>query len=304
LQAIAAAEIRFIPFELVRLLLPHQAGNPMKADEINPALDKSLAGERPQNRTEVEVLERAVQFELWDRGPVSPAALEQLLMVGGPRAMRAALTVALQGRFIVTTASTAVHGLHLLAASRSALVILDVDLPDFTSATFMRALRAHRPHCPVIAIVDAEESTTLHDLMDFRVDIVLRSLPLDVLFGRIDALLGGRPAGSRHLASRVSEVIKHVANHCGGHLVAAAIAKTLGLSTAHLAYLFRLETGMTIRDYVTKVRIEVAKHLLDETDEKLEGIAAKAGFCDASHLSRVFQRVCGYPPGQYRRQAS
>lgn len=276
----------------------------MKSDEINSALDKLPAGEKPHNLAQAEALEHAVQLKLWKTGPASPAALEQLLMVGGPRAMRAALAVALHGRFIVTTASTAVDGLHRLAASQAALVILDVDLPDFGSATFLRALRAHRPDCPVIAIVDAADSTTLRDLMDFRIDIVPRSLPLDVLFGRIDALLGGRPAGSWRLASRVGEVIKYVAKHCGGHLAATAIANALGLSTAHLAYLFQLETGITIKEYATKVRIEFAKDLLVETDGNLEVIAAQTGFCDASHLSRVFQRVCGYPPGQYRRQTS
>jgi YesN/AraC family two-component response regulator len=219
--------------------------------------------------------------------------------------MQAALSVALQDRFIVTTASTAAEGLHRLTASRSPLVILDEALPDFTSATFLRALRAHRPQCPVIVIVDGEETAALRDLVDFRIDgIVPRSSPLDVLFHRIDTLLDGSRRPERRPARQVGEVIKYVASHWRSDLVVATIAGALGLSRAHLAYLFQRETGMTVKEYATKVRIEVVKRLLVETDHKLEVIAHEVGFCDASHLSRVFRRVCGCPPAEYRRQAS
>jgi len=88
----------------------------------------------------------------------------------------------------------------------------------------------------------------------------------------------------------------------GNGLTVQGIARAVGLSSAQLAYLFRREIGMTIKDYATRVRVEIIKRLLADTDDKLDSIAEQLGFCDAAHLSRVFRRICGCPPGEYRRQ--
>jgi len=89
----------------------------------------------------------------------------------------------------------------------------------------------------------------------------------------------------------------------GNGLTVQGIARAVGLSSAQLAYLFRRETGMSVKEYATRVRVEIIKRLLAETDDKLDIIAEQLGFCDAPHLSRVFRRICGCPPGEYRRQS-
>jgi AraC-like DNA-binding protein len=94
-----------------------------------------------------------------------------------------------------------------------------------------------------------------------------------------------------------------MAANYGDPLTVEGIARAIGLSRPQLAYLFRRETGMTVKEYGTQVRIEIIKRLLAETDDKLEVIAEQLGFCDAAHLSRVFRRACGCPPGEYRRQS-
>jgi AraC-like DNA-binding protein len=233
----------------------------------------------------------------------------QILVVGGALSMQAALAVTLRDRFVVTMASTASEGLHRLTGSPPDLVILDSCLPDLKSVTFLRALRAHRPHCQVILLADSEENGALSELLDLRIDgIFPRSDHLDALLRRINTLLGkprvGTPQPARRgLGRHVGEVIRSMAANYGDPLTVEGIARAIGLSRTQLAYLFRRETGMTVKEYGTQVRIEIIKRLLAETDDKLEVIAEQLGFCDAAHLSRVFRRACGCPPGEYRRQS-
>jgi len=223
--------------------------------------------------------------------------------------MQAALAVTLRKHFVVTTTSTASEGLHRLTGSRPDLVILDSCLPDLKSATFLRALRAHRPNCRVIILAEGEENDALRELLDLRVDgIFPRSDHLDVLLRRINRLLRKRRAGARQPARQgldrhVGEVIRHMAASSGNGLTVQGVARAVGLSSAQLAYLFRRETGMSVKEYATRVRVEIIKRLLAETDDKLDIIAEQLGFCDAPHLSRVFRRICGCPPGEYRRQS-
>jgi two-component system response regulator YesN len=79
------------------------------------------------------------------------------------------------------------------------------------------------------------------------------------------------------------------------------IAGAIGISSGHLAHLFPAELRMTVKEYVTKVRIAVAKQLLYDRTHTLDRIAEKVGFGDAAHLSRVFRRYVGYRPGTFRR---
>jgi len=233
----------------------------------------------------------------------------RILVVGGILRMQAALAVTLRKHFVVTTTSTASEGLHRLTGSRPDLVILDSCLPDLKSATFLRALRAHRPNCRVIILAEGEENDALRELLDLRVDgIFPRSDHLDVLLRRINGLLRKRRAGARQPARQgldrhVGEVIRHMAASSGNGLTVQGVARAVGLSSAQLAYLFRRETGMSVKEYATRVRVEIIKRLLAETDDKLDIIAEQLGFCDAPHLSRVFRRICGCPPGEYRRQS-
>ncbi len=233
----------------------------------------------------------------------------RILVVGGILRMQAALAVTLRKHFVVTTTSTASEGLHRLTGSRPDLVILDSCLPDLKSATFLRALRAHRPNCRVIILAEGEENDALRELLDLRVDgIFPRSDHLDVLLRRINTLLRKRRAGARQPARQgldrhVGEVIRHMAASSGNGLTVQGIARAVGLSSAQLAYLFRREIGMSVKEYATRVRVEIIKRLLAETDDKLDIIAEQLGFCDAPHLSRVFRRICGCPPGEYRRQS-
>ena len=233
----------------------------------------------------------------------------RILVVGGILRMQAALAVTLRKHFVVTTTSTASEGLHRLTGSRPDLVILDSCLPDLKSATFLRALRAHRPNCRVIILAEGEENDALRELLDLRVDgIFPRSDHLDVLLRRINRLLRKRRAGARQPARQgldrhVGEVIRHMAASSGNGLTVQGVARAVGLSSAQLAYLFRREIGMSVKEYATRVRVEIIKRLLAETDDKLDIIAEQLGFCDAPHLSRVFRRICGCPPGEYRRQS-
>ena len=233
----------------------------------------------------------------------------RILVVGGILSMQAALAVALRNHFVVTTTSTASEGLDRLTGSRPDLVILDSCLPDLKSVTFLRALRAHRPHCQVIILAEGEENNELRELLDLRVDgICPRSDHLDALLGRINTLLGTPRAGPqqparRGLDRRVGKVIRYMAANNGNPLTVQGMARAVGLSSAQLADLLRRETGMTVMEYATRVRVEIIKRLLAETNDKLDIIAEQLGFCDAAHLSRVFRRVCGCPPGRYRRQS-
>lgn len=105
--------------------------------------------------------------------------------------------------------------------------------------------------------------------------------------------------GRRPLGSHAVRVVDYVSRHVTTASV-EEVAGAIGVSASHLSQLFRAETTMTVKDYVTRVRIEIAKYLLRDTDDKLDVVAARVGLSDASHLSRIFREREGTRPGAYR----
>ncbi|HLL88337.1 MAG TPA: helix-turn-helix transcriptional regulator, partial [Tepidisphaeraceae bacterium] len=64
--------------------------------------------------------------------------------------------------------------------------------------------------------------------------------------------------------------------------------------------LFRAHTGTSPMGYVRKVRVDHARRLLADVDLSIKEVAARVGFDDAFHFSKVFRAVDGLAPTRYR----
>jgi AraC family transcriptional regulator len=106
----------------------------------------------------------------------------------------------------------------------------------------------------------------------------------------------------RHRLSerQVRRVADYVEACVGEDLSLGTLAQQAGLSPYHFARLFRHTTGQSPHQFVLCRRVETARRLLRETDLPLVLVAAKSGFADQSHFTRVFKRVIGITPGAYR----
>lgn len=78
------------------------------------------------------------------------------------------------------------------------------------------------------------------------------------------------------------------------------IATGAGVPRTSLARSFRRHYKTSIADYVRNLRIELVQNHLCSTDLPLAEIAARAGFYDQAHMTRLFKRAVGLTPARYR----
>ena len=97
----------------------------------------------------------------------------------------------------------------------------------------------------------------------------------------------------------LAPVLAHIDAHLGEPLPLEGLAAITGLSVWRFATVFRERVGMAPHRYVSLQRVRHAQALLRQ-GATLAGAASEAGFCDQSHLSRRFKRLCGMTPGQYQ----
>ena len=65
---------------------------------------------------------------------------------------------------------------------------------------------------------------------------------------------------------------------------------------------FQKHVGRSVGEEIDRQRVEHAKRLLRDTDDKLHAIARSSGFSGPEHFTRVFRRVQGEPPSAYRKR--
>jgi len=82
----------------------------------------------------------------------------------------------------------------------------------------------------------------------------------------------------------------------------AEIARRLGYSTGHFCRSFKQRTGHTPVHYLTRVRLQHARRLLEYTELPIRQVANQAGYEDQFFFSRVFRKAAGMTPSEYRRQ--
>ena len=80
------------------------------------------------------------------------------------------------------------------------------------------------------------------------------------------------------------------------------ISKAIYLSPYYLSHIFKKETGSTLLEYLTKVRIEEAKYLLENTQWNTTQIAFEVGCSDQSYFCKVFKKSESISPSDYRKR--
>ena len=103
-----------------------------------------------------------------------------------------------------------------------------------------------------------------------------------------------------HPSKLAIDVANYVQQHLSYPITTQAIADALYMSRPHLSKKFKEETGENLGDFIAKQKIEEAKRLLKYTDKPLLSIAVYLGFSSQSHFTRVFKKVTGKTPSEYR----
>ena len=122
----------------------------------------------------------------------------------------------------------------------------------------------------------------------------LRLLPAgDHLRGRFR---GGLAGGA------LRRVRAFIEDHIGERISLDELAHQAGVSRFHFARQFRLSTGESPMGYLRRMRIERSKSILQTRDSTIAEVAARLGFSDQSHFTRIFGRLVGVSPGSFARR--
>ncbi len=98
----------------------------------------------------------------------------------------------------------------------------------------------------------------------------------------------------------VRKAIAYMEERFASELSLSSVAAKVHLSPAYLSRIFTKQTGLGFTEYLIKLRLKHAKHLLRTSDETIEQVAEAAGFSSNSYFTAVFKKHEGVTPSEYR----
>lgn len=105
-------------------------------------------------------------------------------------------------------------------------------------------------------------------------------------------------AGKRNLR----EIKDYINLHYAQKITLDDLAQQFFINKFYLTRLFKEQFGISVNSYLLQVRTTQAKQLLRFTDLSIEQVGQKCGMNDANYFSRMFKKVEGVTPGEYRKR--
>lgn len=98
------------------------------------------------------------------------------------------------------------------------------------------------------------------------------------------------------------KVDQYLHAHYAGNIGLPDLAAELGLSVNYFCSLFKKEAGSNFVDYLTQYRLRIAKELLAGTTAPVTEIAERVGYSDFRYFLRVFKKLEGVTPSEFRQR--
>ena len=100
----------------------------------------------------------------------------------------------------------------------------------------------------------------------------------------------------------LQQVFSFIESHYDKELSISDIATHLNLNPKYLARLFKKETGQTMTQYISELRMKKALSLLNRTDLSIQDIGEQIGLYDCRNFIRLFKKTFDITPGEYKAQ--
>ncbi|MEG0692705.1 MAG: response regulator [Oscillospiraceae bacterium] len=102
--------------------------------------------------------------------------------------------------------------------------------------------------------------------------------------------------------SSIDKAITYINQNIEQNFSRAQVAEAVYLNPEYLSRLFKKEKGISLNDFISTRKMEIAQSLLSNTNIPIYLVASKVGYYNFSYFSQVFKKFCGVTPQEYRQQ--
>ena len=216
---------------------------------------------------------------------------------------------------VVGDAGNADEALRLVETLQPDLLITDIRMPGKNGLELIAECRNRNPEMLIVILSAYDDFSYAQDALFYGVAGYLlkpvKKEELEIIMRKVLQNLQEREIAENISASKysrfsddsadiVSRAKRYVLANYQNKLTLESVAPECFTNPTYLSNVFKVKTGCNFVDYVTKLKIQKASQLLRYSDFKVRDVAIQSGFDDYTYFCKVFKKMTGETPLQYR----
>jgi YesN/AraC family two-component response regulator len=252
--------------------------------------------------------------------------LYQILIAEDEALERKVLCSILQKHFgelcLIHQARSGPEAVALFMEYRPQVLILDIEMPGSTGLEAARQIRSSGLPCMILFLTAYDKFSYAREAIALRaVDYLLKPYEAQELILSVEEALNlyARTSGnpdlhlsfaqdpedeedpSSHRMGQVRENIeRYIRKHYTSELSMQDVAKAMNYSEAYFCKLFKQCFKVNFSAWLNEFRVEKAKEMLLQSRMSIREISLACGYTDANYFARVFKRITGKTPSEFR----
>jgi two-component system response regulator YesN len=220
---------------------------------------------------------------------------------------------------VIGEASDGIDVLHLLEQEIPDALITDIRMAQMNGIDLAKLIRKQNPELCIIVISGYANFNFAKEAIGFNaVDYLLKPIdPEDLIkaLKKAECILKKREAAERQgngaLFSEqnsryrkiIQEAVRYITMHYQSNLTMTKVARKVNVSPNYFCELFKQETGVNFSEYLTRLRIQKAKNLLQSGDHlKIYEVSQLVGYNDERYFCKIFKKIEGTTPAFFKEE--
>jgi YesN/AraC family two-component response regulator len=208
-------------------------------------------------------------------------------------------------RYPIRLAEDGETALRVMEQEIPSLVLLDLVMPNLSGADVLDRMRANINLRQVPVIVLSNKVLSLDDVkrIESHTRVTLQSKGIwseTEIVTALNRSILGTDSLPAHTSALVKQAISYLHQNFMRPISRWEIAEAVGVSEDYLSRVFHRELHISPWDYLNRYRVLQSRQLLLNTNESIGTIARQVGFRDQAYFSRVFHKITGISPQEFR----
>jgi len=209
----------------------------------------------------------------------------------------------------VYTAEDGVEALMKIREHQPQIVVFDINMPFLNGLDAIRKIRQKDKEIIIIIVTgygkfEYAKEAIANQVFAYILKPVRETEFHSAIQSALDCLEGRGTGKNETEKERSSEnqIVNYIADHLSDtDLGINSICDHFHISSSSLARLMKKQTGSTFTDYLTKLRMKTAIHLLENHKElSIKEVSSRSGFSNQHYFSRAFKNFTGMSPKKYK----
>ncbi|MCI5648743.1 MAG: helix-turn-helix domain-containing protein [Fusicatenibacter sp.] len=207
-------------------------------------------------------------------------------------------------------AADGMEALALIDTLQPDIVIMDINIPIMNGLQVIKLSRMKHPDIAFVIVSGYDDFSYCREALRLQItDYILKPVNYEEFGSCIDNLkialfekrVSTAAATEKHEERTITGITRYLQEHLSEEISLSVLAEEFHLNPQYISQLFKSEIGVGFLAYFTNIRMEKAKKLLLTTSLSITEVANQAGYGDYRVFTKVFKKLEGITPSQYRR---